>query len=312
MPKFSIIIPVYNSEKYLKQCIDSVLNQSYDDYEIIAINDKSNDNSEKILREYGNKINLHNVKEKNGVGPSHARNIGIKMAKGDYILFLDSDDYYEKDLLKKINEELDDDYDIVRFQIQYDYNGKKEQLKFNKEMLTFNNGIDAFNEICNYSIVESPCCYAFKREYFISNKFMFEEGLLHEDFGLIPVVIVKSEKVKCLSYVGYNYVVHENSIMTSNEYDKILKKTNDMIEHYNYIRTKTKDINGNLSIFNSYIANSLILKSISLKGKDYKKYKNKLKELKVYDLLLTDTFSRKIKKIILKISPKIYYKIVRG
>ena len=100
MPKYSIIIPVYNSEKYLKKCIDSVLNQSYDDYEIIAINDKSNDNSEKILKEYGNKINLHNVKEKNGVGPSHARNIGIKMAKGDYILFLDSDDYYKKDLLR--------------------------------------------------------------------------------------------------------------------------------------------------------------------------------------------------------------------
>lgn len=312
MAKFSIIIPVYNSELYLEKCINSVLNQSLKDYEIIAINDNSNDSSLQILSDFGSKIKVHNITDKKGMGPSHARNIGISMATGDYILFLDSDDYYEKDLLKTLDENMNEVYDIIRFQIQYDKNGKKEKTIYNDKTIYFNNGIDAFNEICNYSIIESPCCYAFNRKFFTLNNFKFQEGLLHEDFGLIPLTIIKANKVKCINFAGYNYVIHENSIMTTNTYDKILKKANDLLEHFKYIKDECKNIEGDLSIFNSYLANSLLIKATTLKNSDYKKYIKELKQLDIYDMLLSDTCPRKIKKIIIKLSPKFYYRVIRG
>ena len=95
MPKFSVIIPVYNTEKYLKKCLDSVFNQSFSDYEVIVVNDGSTDGSIDIINEY--KVELINLEKKETIGPSYARNLGVSKAKGEYILFLDSDDYYEPD-----------------------------------------------------------------------------------------------------------------------------------------------------------------------------------------------------------------------
>ena len=101
---FSIIIPVYNVEKYLNECVDSVLNQKNVDYEIILVDDGSTDNSGQICDEYvKNHSNISVIHKQNG-GASDARNIGIEEAEGDYILFIDSDDKIEKNSLSKINE----------------------------------------------------------------------------------------------------------------------------------------------------------------------------------------------------------------
>ena len=110
MPKFSIVIPVYNVEKYIKRCLDSVFNQSFKDFEVIVVNDGTKDNSMDIVENYDVKI----ITQKNQ-GLSVARNTGVKKAKGEYIIFLDSDDYIEKDLLKNINKSLDNNPDLVRF-----------------------------------------------------------------------------------------------------------------------------------------------------------------------------------------------------
>ena len=100
MPKVSIVIPVYNVEKYLRECLDSVVNQSLRDIEIICINDGSTDNSFKILEEYKSKeIRLQVLSQKNG-GQSKARNAGLEVATGEYIYFLDSDDYIKTDALE--------------------------------------------------------------------------------------------------------------------------------------------------------------------------------------------------------------------
>ena len=119
MPKFSVIVPVYNTEKYLRKCIDSILNQSYDDYEIIIVNDGSTDSSKKIINEYCKTFSskIKGVHKKNG-GLSDARNKGVKKACGDYLLFVDSDDYIEKNLLKTLSKKLKDEPDIIRFQIK--------------------------------------------------------------------------------------------------------------------------------------------------------------------------------------------------
>ena len=92
MSKISVIIPVYNGEKYIQRCVDSVLNQTYSDIEIIVINDGSTDNTENILKSYSNIVLIN--KENEGV--SKARNTGLSLAKGDYVYFCDADDYLEK------------------------------------------------------------------------------------------------------------------------------------------------------------------------------------------------------------------------
>ena len=110
--KFSIIIPVYNTEKYLEKCLDSIINQSYQNMEIIVVNDGSTDNSKDILFTYQNKYpKLINVYEKINGGLSDARNYGVSKASGDYLLFVDSDDYIESDLLLNISKNIKDDVD---------------------------------------------------------------------------------------------------------------------------------------------------------------------------------------------------------
>lgn len=102
MPEISIIIPVYNSEKYLRQCLDSVLNQSFSDFECICVNDGSTDNSLLILQEYANKDKRFKIIDKQNEGVSIARNTGIENAFGEYITFIDSDDWVEIAYLAKL------------------------------------------------------------------------------------------------------------------------------------------------------------------------------------------------------------------
>lgn len=309
--KFSIIIPVYNVEDYLKRCLDSVIQQSFSDFEVIIINDGSTDKSRNICEEYERKDRRIKLYNQDNMGLSAARNNGIKKASGDYLLFLDSDDYYEKDLLIKLNKYTNSKYDVIRFQVQYDKNDEKVLTKGASKDIAFDNGIEAFSEIATYEIVEGAWCYAYNRDYFFKNNFLFKEGCVHEDFGLIPLIIIKAKKVICINYVGYNYVIRENSIMTSNDYEKVLKKANDFLIHFKYLISNIDLKDKKYNVFKSFIANSIILKATTLKGNDYKKYLKELRKLKVFKMLLADNTGRKIKKILIRISPKMYYKVMR-
>lgn len=302
MPKFSIIVPVYNVEKYIKKSLDSILNQSFKDYEVIVVNDGTKDNSIELIKDYPVKI----INQKNQ-GLSVARNTGVKHATGEYIIFIDSDDWIEKDLLKKLNKSSSDSPDLIRFQIQEVYEDGKT-IKFNELPFENKNGTDAFEEIVKYHFVENAWCYAIKKEYYEKEKFEFKKGTVHEDFGLIPLVIMKSNRVNSISYIGYNYLQRQGSIMNSSNYEKTLKKVSDMFAHYKYLTSEINKTKLNSEIFKSYAANSMILKICQLKKKDYKEYKNKLKSERVYDNLLADTLPRKIKKELLKLSPKLYHK----
>ena len=102
--KISIIVPVYNTEKYIKKCIDSILNQTYNNIELIIINDGSTDNSENIIKKIiKNKSNVKYKKIKNS-GVAHARNVGLDLVTGKYVGFIDSDDYISKDMYKELYE----------------------------------------------------------------------------------------------------------------------------------------------------------------------------------------------------------------
>ena len=306
MPKFSIIMPGYNVEDYIERAVKSVLNQSFSDYELIIVNDGSTDNTKEICNSFKDK-RISVIHKKNG-GLSDARNEGVKKAKGEYIIFIDSDDYWDKDLLKEINKSLENNPDLVRFQIR-EVTDKNEKTDYKETPFKNKSGEEAFELITKYHFVENAWAYAIKREYYLKEKFEFKKGAIHEDYGLTPLIIIKASKVNSISYIGYNYCIRSNSLMTNKDYEKIKKKVKDFYEHYLYLNKEIDKINVNKTIFRSFIANSVILKICELKGKDYKEYKNKLKQDKVLDNILSDTLSRKIKKLIIKISPKLYSRI---
>ena len=304
MPKFSIIIPVYNVEKYIKKCLDSVFTQTEKDYEVIVVNDGTKDNSMDIVKNYDVKI----VNQKNQ-GLSEARNTGLKNAKGEYILFLDSDDYIEKDLLKELNKSIKNKPDLVRFQIREVFDAYKKD--YNELSFTNKSGPEAFSIICNYHFVENAWAYLYKKSYLEENNFTFKKGTIHEDFGLVPLVIMKASNVNSMSYIGYNYVQREGSIMSQKNYEKTKKKVDDFYNHYLFLIKEIDKTELDSKVFKSFISNSLILKICELEGNDYKQYKKLLKEQGVYDNILVDTTSRKIKKTLFKLSPKITNKIIK-
>lgn len=313
MCKFSIIIPVYNTAKYLPKCFDSVLSQSFSDYEVIIINDGSTDNSLKIIekycKRYKDKFNVYTTKNQ---GLSMARNTGVKKSKGEYLIFLDSDDYIEKQLLKKLDSKGKNNPDLIRFQIKEVNNNYKLINKYVEEEFENLSGPLAFSKISKFHFVENAWAYAYNRKFFNKNKFKFMQDIYHEDFALIPLIIMKANSVTSINYVGYNYVQRDNSIMSSNDYSKTLKKVYDFLKGFDYLYDgiNKMDVDKQYKdIFLSFIANSTIIKARELKVEDLKQYISELEKRNIYNLLLNDTLKRKIKKILIKFNLNMYIKL---
>lgn len=305
MPKFSIIVPAYNMEKYIKRTLDSIKKQSFKDYEVIVIDDGSTDKTVEVAKKAKVKVIEHKH-----AGLSVVRNAAIKEAKGDYIVMLDSDDWWDKDLLKKLDESSKNDADVIRFQIRT-VTDAGEEVEYHEKEFDSLNGVDAFKQITSYHYLDSACIYAVKRKYYQKEKFAFAKDRVHEDFGTVPLWIVKANKVNCIDYTGYNYYRRSDSIMNTEDYEWKKKKAEDFFYHYKYLINEINKTDLDSSYFKSFISNSLIVKMCTLKGKDYKKYKKQIKEEKVYDNLLVDTLPRKIKKQFIKISPKLFYKLTK-
>ena len=304
--KFSIIIPVYNTEKYLEKCLDSIINQSYQNMEIIVVNDGSTDNSKDILSFYHNKypklISVYNLTNK---GVSAARNYGISKASGDYFIFIDSDDYLEPDLLSNVNKNIVDNVDIIRFNFKRVMN--QEENISTSNTFTLADGKKAFDLLIKSNDFVVAWAYAYKKEYWLEKKFQFTKGIYHEDFALIPLIIRSASKVSSIAYVGYNYVIRENSIMTTKDNKKIIKKANDMLIAFDNLISNYKED----KVFQSYVANATIDKAKTLSGSDLKKYIKELKNRQIYKYLLDDTLGRKIKKIFIKLNLSFYLKFFK-
>ena len=117
MPKISVIIPVYNTEKYVRKCLESVKNQTFKDIEIIVVNDGSTDNSSKIIEEFieeNKELNIRHLQKLNG-GLSDARNFGIEHATGEYICFVDSDDFIDINLFSDLEKYIDKKVDLIKY-----------------------------------------------------------------------------------------------------------------------------------------------------------------------------------------------------
>ena len=306
MPKFSIIIPVYGVENYIKKCLDSVFSQSYNDMEVIVVNDGTKDNSMAIVNQYPVKI----INQENA-GLSAARNTGVTYATGEYLFFLDSDDYIEPNLLLEVSKMLDNNPDLIRFQIREVFENGNPSIEYNEIGFLGLDGVEAFDRISAYHFVENAWSYIIRREYYLANNFSFKVGTIHEDYGLIPLVIIKAKTVNSVNYIGYNYLQRGNSIMSTNDYEKTKKKVADFYNHYLFLIDEINKTDLRSDYFKSFLANSLIIKICDLEKEDYKEYKKKLKEDKVFDNLLTDSTVRKIKKLVFKISPKLGAKFLK-
>ena len=270
--KFSVIVPIYNVENYLEKCLDSVVSQTYKNYECILVVDKSSDKSEEIADKYIKKYNWQKVYEEN-TGLAKARNLGVDKSNGDYIIFLDGDDYFEKDLLEKLNSIIKNE-DLIRYQARDIINDT--YVDYPEKNYDLMSGNDAFEKIINFHYVENAWLYAYNSKYYKKNHFKFMENCIAEDYGLIPLVISKSKSIKVISYIGYNYVQRQNSLMNNNNYLKKIKKMDDMLKQYNFeIKNISEDSN---PLFKAFLNNSLIYYSTTLKYKDFKKYKKILKE----------------------------------
>lgn len=309
--KYSFIVPVYNVEKYLKKCLDSILSQTYKNFEVIIVNDGSPDNSQKIIDEYKKKDKRIKAYKKENGGISSARNFGISKAKGEFLLFVDSDDSVNKELLEKINEVASHTTDIVRFQAEK-INGKTHSIQ---NIGTFNlvSGEEAFNKLLTNDLFVTVWSAAYNANYFRVNKFEFAEGKIHEDFGILPLIYIKAKHVTCIDYVGYNYYVREKSIMTTIDEKHLVKRYKDMLCHYDYLIKgidKVKKISDeSRKTFKSYVANAMISTSAIIDGKHLDDYIKELQKRNVSDNLLSDTLGRKMKKEFFKRFPKTYINI---
>lgn len=310
MKILSIIIPFNNGKKYLDRCLKNIEEIEYDDYEIILIDDFSNDNSEKIAQEYKN-IKYYYTKEET-IGVGNARNLGIEKANGKYIMFVDVDDTIEKDLFNNLEKHIKQDIDMIKYKMQII---KDKSYYIDGPVFDVINGEKAFNKLCfedNY--LDSPCLYLIKKELFERNNLYFEKNVYHEDFGLIPLLLVNAKTVVSTNIYGYNYFQSENSIMRNKDYLKQIKKANDKLFLYEQLINKcssmklAQNTSDNLL---EYYTNSIILSIKDLKKQDRIIYENKIKEKGLLKNIRVNNIKKMIKKITLKFDMEFYFKTIK-
>lgn len=233
--KFSLIIPVYNVEKYLKQCIESCVFQDMrnDEYEIIVVNDGSTDNSLNILNDLTKKYKNIFVQSQVNGGLSSARNAGLKIARGEYIWFIDSDDWIEEKVLNGLYEEcIKSDLDCLSLYYQRVTEDGRDFYPIYTDKRATNKVVDGTLFLNNYlSDSFLVPTFIFKRIVWLENAFEFKKGIVFEDLELIPMVIAKMQRVKSWPNVVYNYRQRIASLVHAVNY-KMIDDLYSIIQEY--------------------------------------------------------------------------------
>ncbi len=231
--KVSVIIPVYNVELYLKKCLDSIINQTLKDIEIIVVNDGSPDNSQKIIDEYKKKdkriVSL--IKENGGQGS--ARNLGLKKASGEYIAYIDSDDWLDSNMLERLYEKaVMKDSDIVICGYKNIYPTRTEDFLLDEKLM--NDTIQGKNSRLFNPI--GTWCKLYKRKFLLESDILFTtDKVWYEDLSYTVKLLVLTDKIEYANLPMYNYLIRENSTMNNS---KILKNLdlliafNDIIDFF--------------------------------------------------------------------------------
>ena len=214
----SVIVPVYNVEAYLEECLDSVKNQTYTDIEVILVNDGSKDNSQAICELYCEQDSRFHLINQENQGQSAARNHGVNASIGELITFVDSDDVISTKYLEVLNNYMNEDIDIV------ECNYRATRSVFNKlkeaeniQILFEGNSEESVIKSCNYGVSYSPVCKLYRRK--LLEDFPFLTGVIYEDIYHGIGVLKFIRKMVRLDYVGYYYRKRSNSTM-HNQFSK--------------------------------------------------------------------------------------------
>ncbi len=232
--KFSILVPVYNVENYLEQCVESLLNQTYNgEYEIILVDDGSTDSSGKIcdkyFKDYPDKIK---VVHKQNEGLVSARQVGIEVANGKYSLFVDSDDFVETNLLETVNDSINrNDPDMVIYSFCYYSNGKtterKATLANNETVFTNDNKKEIYEALISTSFITSLWTKALKTEILKKDptdySFYYDKNMAEDWFRTVHL-LTAAKKIVYINEPLYNYRTNEASISRSFRPETIEKK----------------------------------------------------------------------------------------
>jgi glycosyltransferase involved in cell wall biosynthesis len=263
--KISVIVPVYNSEKTIKRCVESVLKQSYQNFELILVDDGSLDNSLEICNNYKKQDKRVIVISKKNGGASSARNCGLNNARGDYINFLDSDDSIEEDYLKLLIEKFHKDVDLVVCAIKIVAN-KIRMVEFDDEGEFNPNSFDLYKQKNFYGLISSPCNKLYKKEKILD---YFPENVKNGEDAIFNIHYLKNcKKILITNKIIYNYFYENPNSMTKKYSTSRFK---DAINVYGEF---TKFLNFEKNILQEKFINRWLLRDICSISKSLCKYKN--------------------------------------
>ncbi|MGE7614593.1 glycosyltransferase [Paenibacillus sp. NPDC101420] len=214
-PRISLVVPIYKVEDCLDRCVQSLINQTYSNIEIILVNDGSPDNCPMMCDYFANRDQRVKVIHKKNGGLSEARNYGMNLAIGEYVLFVDSDDYIELDTCEKFVEIINNNsVDVIvgsAKKIEYNSVGiMHHSLLDNREVMTGKKFL--IEELKENTMHMAVWLNMYKREFLLEHNLKFKIGLLHEDEQFTPRVFLKANSVISTNIIFYNYVIRDSSI----------------------------------------------------------------------------------------------------
>lgn len=219
MSKYSIVVPVYKVEEYLDRCVKSILNQTYSDIELVLVDDGSPDNCPQMCDDYAKEDARIKVVHKKNSGLSDARNAGLESASGEYVVFIDSDDYIELDTCEKFSRYADKEYDILIGDANVVGAGNCDLSHIAFDEVT--DGKSYFKQSLKETKVPIVAVInAYRREFLIENALKFKSGILHEDVEFTPRVFLAAKSVVNTHNCFYNYIIREDSITTKKDKSK--------------------------------------------------------------------------------------------
>lgn len=347
--KLSIIIPVYNVEQYLRKCVESLIHQDYSSYELILVDDGSTDSSpdicdEYVKREYSEEIRVNSIKviHQANAGLSAARNVGLKVAKGEYVCFVDSDDYWEENVLGELMEQVErENLDVLRFDYQnvklkhegirgLESEREYEIFEPNKTPRYIDKGTEVVDGLTYLNTRMGFACYAvmfiIKRSLLVKElenegirelegDCLFTKGIHFEDVEWLPRMMQRAKRVNSVQTIVYNYLVRQGSITkTQGDKTKILKNLEDcllIIDRYRHYKEQNPECTWLYNMQSSIVAGVLkiVAREFYAERKDYIE---RLKDMKVFPLRIADqgeTYKRRAR-LINVLGPRVYCAIM--
>ena len=280
MSLISVIVPIYNSEPYLEKCLSSIKNQTYSNIEIIMIDDGSVDCSSSICEKYLKDDQRFVYIRQDNAGVSAARNHGLRIAKGDYIGFCDSDDWLEPDMyevLYNMIEKTDADVSVISFTFNELIDSR--DYKFQEKQLEVFDSERAIVEMCHGAKFQGHLCNKLIKRELLTDIFLREDIAIYEDMLMMCTIFDRCKKVVFCDLPKYHYVIVPNSAMNSvlkESYWSIQLACRDMIDYMEYHHSKYLHYAQKIAVWGNMTIAEKAFACKSLTRKNYKKIKSEI------------------------------------